>query len=99
VEFIDGCREFGEKNGAEMAAEVSAVLIEREALLDEILPLCAARAGVGPFSVTAAPPIGEIVLRERASAEFFGEDALDFGQGVEPGEEFRAVRAVFEAAV
>ena len=68
-------------------------------MLDKFVPLGAASAGVGPIGVAAAPPIGEVLFGERAAAEFFAEDFLDFGQGVEPGEKFGAVGAVFEAVI
>ena len=104
VEFIDGLGEFYDQVGAEIIGDVGAVaggslLIERATLFEEFVPLGAAFASVGPIGVAAETPIGEVVFGEGASAEFFGEDALDFGQGVEPGEEFGAVGAVFEAMV
>ena len=63
------------------------------------MPLSATGKGVGPIGVAAASPIGEVVFGKRTSAEFFGEDALDFRQGVEPGEQFRSRGAVFEAVI
>ena len=104
VQFIQGFGQFHDQEAAEVSGDVGAVragsfFIECAALLDEFLPLGAAREGGGPFGITAAPPVGEVVLGEGASAEFFGEDALDFGQGIEPGEEFGAVGAVVEAMV
>jgi len=104
VEFIDGLGEFHDQKGAEIIGDVGAVavgslLVEGATLFEEFVPLGAAIASVGPIGVAAEPPIGEVLFGEGASAEFFGEDALDFGQGVEPGEEFRAVGAVIEAVV
>lgn len=104
VEFIDGFGQFHDQEGAEVAGDIDTVcagsfLSERGSALEEVLPLGPAIAGGGPFGVAAAPPIAEIMFGKGASAEFFGEDALDFGQGVEPGEEFGGVGAVFEAVV
>jgi len=104
VEFIDGFSQFHCQDGAKVAGDVGAVaagsfLIERATLFDEVLPLGAAGEGVRPIGVAAATPIGEVVFGEGTSAKFFSEDVLDFGQGVKPGEEFGAVRAVFEAVV
>lgn len=104
VEFIDGLGEFDNQKGAEIAGDVLAAaagsfLIEFATAFDEVLPLGAAIAGGGPIGVAAAAPIREVVLGEGACAEFFGEDTLDLGLGVEPGEEFGAVGAVIEAAV
>ena len=87
VEFIDGFGQFHDQEVAEVAGDVGAVgggsfLIDRATLFEEFVPLGAAGEGVGPIGVAAASPIGEVVFGEGASMEFFGEDALDFGQGV-----------------
>ena len=41
----------------------------------------------------------EVLFGDGAAGEVGGEDALDFGEGVEPGEEARVRLGVVEAAV
>jgi hypothetical protein len=52
-----------------------------------------------PILKSAAAPGGDIVFGDGAAGETFGEDGLDFGQGVEPQDEIFAERAIVEAMV
>lgn len=52
-----------------------------------------------PVLIAALAPFGEVLLGDGAAAKEFGEDTLDFGEGVEPGEELGAGGAVIDALV
>ena len=50
-----------------------------------------------PVLVAALFPFAEVGFVDGAAAEVFGQDGLDFGEGVEPVEDFGGGLAVFEA--
>ncbi len=81
----------GERFGEGLVAKGVLVL----EVLDEIKRFLAdepiAEAAIGPFS--------EVDGTHGASAEVFGEDGTDFGQGIEPIEDGFGLLAVVEAAV
>jgi hypothetical protein len=54
---------------------------------------------VEPILVAAAAPGGNVVFRDGATGESFGENVVNFGQGVQPRDEFPAERAVVKAAI
>jgi hypothetical protein len=54
---------------------------------------------LGPIFIAAVTPFAEVLLGDEAAIELFGEDGLDFGQGVEPIEERTGEFAVAEAEV
>jgi hypothetical protein len=52
-----------------------------------------------PVGIAALFPVAEVGFVDGAAAEVGGEDGLDFGEGVEPGDEGRGRLAVVEAGV
>ena len=52
-----------------------------------------------PFLEAALAPVGEVLLADGVAVEVFGEDFLDFRQGIEPADDLLAFRAVLEAGV
>ncbi len=52
-----------------------------------------------PVLKAAVAPLGEVVFGDGTASEAMGEDAPDFRQGVQPGNEFTAEGAVVQALV
>ena len=52
-----------------------------------------------PILITTGAPFGEVLLGDAAAGVVLREDALGFGIGIEPGEEFVAGNAVVHAVV
>ena len=61
--------------------------------------LFAQKLMANPFDIAAFTPFGKVLWADGKAGELFGDDFLDFGQLVEPGDEGFAEFAVFEAAV
>jgi len=101
--FVQSLADFVQDKASQCAAEVPAVgsafEIQFAGAFEHFHPLRAAVASVGPIDIAAVAPFREILLRDGASAEKFGEDALDFRQSVEPGKNLSAGLTVFETAV
>ena len=55
--------------------------------------------GGKPVEKAAVIPFGEVLGADGDAVEVFGEDGLDFGEGVEPLDEVHAGFAVVEALV
>jgi hypothetical protein len=64
-------------------------------LLDESQSVLAS----DPVAIAAAAPFVEIDFVDWLRIEMFGEDGLDFGKRVEPGEQSRAFLAIEEALI
>ena len=69
------------------------------ALVGEIAEADAAFFLEKPLLKAAAAPGGDVVFGDGPAGEAFVEDALHFGQRVQPGDEFAAEGAVVEAAI
>ena len=95
--------EFGRHDGGDVFGDGDAVAGGVQA---EILGLFGGPAGLfaqelvaRPIEVAAFAPFGKVLRADGQAGELFGDDFLDFGQLVEPGDEGFAEFAVFEAAV
>jgi hypothetical protein len=88
--------EFGEALGDGLLGPADAKIVE---VFDEIGQGIAKEFLLGPIFIAAVAPFAEVLLGDEAAVELFGEDGLDFGQGVEPIEERTSEFAVAEAEV
>jgi hypothetical protein len=84
---------FGERGGEE--ALDFQVARERARALEEF----ASSLVRLPIAKAAAFPLGDVLLRDRASGEFGGEDGADVGQRIKPLEEVFEFLTVVEAEV
>ena len=68
-------------------------------VMEQVPPMAESGAMGGPFGIAAFAPFGNVLRSDGTTAELFGEDFLDGGQGVEPGEDVKGASAVEEALI
>jgi len=100
---LDVDREFGGHDGGDVFGDGDAVAggVEAEfgGLLGGPAGLFAQELVAQPIDVAAFTPFGEVLGADGPAGELVGDDFLDFGELVEPGDEGRAQFAVFKALV
>ncbi len=91
----------GERGGEEGGGGggVARVILEGGGLLAEVGEPGAGLLELEPVGEAAAAPFGEVLFSDGAAVEVGGEDGLDLGEGIEPGEEGGGGLAVVEAGI
>ena len=91
---------FGGEDGGEAVAEEALLdgVVQVIGLLGELEGGLAGFLAAEPFDVAGLFPVGEVLFADGASGEVLCKDGLDVGLLVEPGDDFRAGLAVFDAA-
>jgi len=100
---LDVDREFGGHDGGDVFGDGDAVAGQVEAefggLFGGPAGLFAQELVAQPIEVAALAPFGKVLGADGPAGELVGDDFLDFGELVEPGDEGRAQFAVFKALV
>ena len=100
---LDVEAEFGGHDGGDVFGDGDAlaggVQAEFGGLLGGPAGLFAQELVAKPFEVAAFAPFGKVLGADGPAGELVGDDFLDFGQLIEPGDEGGSEFAVFEALV
>ena len=100
---LDVDREFGGHDGGDVCGDGDAVAGQVEAefggLFGGPAGLFAQELMADPFKVAALAPFGEVLRADGQAGELVGDEFLDFGLLIEPGDDGFGEFAVFEAAV
>ena len=98
---LPGVGEFGGGDGGEGVDDLPGVHIclRGSGCFGELEGEVAGFPEFDPILISAGAPFGEVLLGDAAAGVVLREDALDFGIGVEPGEEFVAGDAIVQAVV
>ena len=92
------------EDGGEMVGEAGAVLAggglrEFSGVLGQVLGLAEELSADLPREEAAGAPFAEVLFADGVAAKLGGEDGLNLGEGVEPGEQGLAKLGVGEAVV
>ncbi len=85
--------------GAIVERDVAGIVFEVVGFLDDLRGPSAGVLVAEPILEATLAPFAEVLFGDRASAEILEQDFLDFGEGVEPGDEFGADLAIGETVV
>jgi hypothetical protein len=104
LEVIKGIKvgeQFGGGDAGEALEEiiVAFLLFEGEAFFGDAADEELAFLKFQPIPIAAEPPFGEVLPADGLAGEGLGEDEIDFGELVEPGQERGAEVAVLQSAI